>query len=318
MPLPPTKLFIDADPGIGDALAITAALLDPEIDLIGLSGTAGQFDGDTSTANIQSILALLDPPKWPRLGQGSGEVPVPPMDGYPLPQSLHGESGLGDFAGYDAEPADRIDAAKLLIDLVRDNVGEITLLCLGPLTNLHRAMQLHPELPMQLREIIVLGGWVTGGGDVTPAADFNFYADPEAAHALLEARATVTLVPLDVCRGTTMTLDQLDRLPLDPHTRVGRLLEQMLPFWFRAHHQQLGRESIRLDELVALAIIRHRRLFDTERFVAAIERQGELTRGMIVLDRRGTTSDQPNVDVATHLDAQGIRDYLVSLLKHFA
>ena len=251
----------------------------------------------------------------PRLGQGGGGVPVPPMDGYPPPALLHGESGLGDFAGYDAEPADRIDAAKLLIDLVRDNPGDITLLCLGPLTNLHRAMQLHPELPRQLREIVALGGWVTGGGDITPAADFNVFADPEAAQALLDARATTTLIPLDVCRGTTMTLDQLDRLPLESHTRLGRLFDQMLPFWFRAHHEQLGRESIRLDELVALAAIRHRRLFDTERFSAAIETSGDLTRGMVVFDRRSTAPEQPNVDVATHLDSQGVRDYLMSLVK---
>ena len=315
MTTPTTKLFIDADPGIGDALAITAALLDPEIDLIGLSGTAGRFDGDTSTANLQSILALLDPPKWPRLGQGVGDCPVPPMDGYPDAKLLNGQSGLGDFAGYDAEPADRIDAAKLLNDLAGEHPGDIVLLCLGPLTNLHRAMRLNPNLPSQLREIVILGGWVSGGGDISPAADFNFFADPESAKAVLAAKATTTLVPLDVCRGTTMTLDQLDRLPIDSHTRLGRLLDQLLPYWFRAHHEQLGRESIRLDELVALAMVRHRRLFDTERLVADVETQGDLTRGMVVFDRRDGSIEQPNVDVATHLDSQGVRDYFMSLLK---
>ena len=240
------------------------------------------------------------------------------MEGFPDATALNGQSGLGDFEGYDVDTADRIDSAKLLIDLARDAPGQITVLTLGPLTNVHRALQLHPELPSQLREIIVLGSWITGGGDVTPAADFNMFADPAAARAVLQAPATTTLVPLDVCRGTTMTLDQLDRLPIDPHTRLGRLLDQLLPFWFRAHHQQLGRESIRLDELVALSLVRHRRLFETERVAADVETAGELTRGMVVFDRRRDIPDQPNVDLATQLDSQGVRDYFVGLLNTVA
>ena len=310
-----TKLFIDADPGIGDALAITGALLDPEIDLVGLSGACGRFDAETSTTNLQSILALLDPPKWPRLGQGPTDRDLVLIDGYPDARLMHGESGLGDFAGYDVEQADRIDAAKLLVDLVRDQPGQITYLALGPLTNLQHAIQLHPPLLSQLGEIIVLGGWVSGGGDATAAADFNMYADPAAAKAVLGAKATISLVPLDICRGTTMTLDQLDRLPVESHTRVGQLLEQLLPFWFRSHHEQLGRESVRLDELVALAMVRNRRLFETERLLADVETEGDLTRGMVVFDRRSTIAEQPNVDVAMHVDSQGVRDYLVQLLK---
>ena len=313
--MPASKLFIDADAGIGTALAVTAALLDDELDVVGLSGVAGRFDADTATTNLQSILALLDPPKWPRLGQGTGEACVPSLDGFPDATALHGPVGLGEFEGYDVEPADRIEAAKLLIDLVRQDPNEITLLTLGPLTNVHHAMQLYPELLSQLREIVVLGGWVTGGGDATPAADLNIYADAEAARAVLTAAATTILVPLDVCRGTTMTLDQLDRLPLEEHTRLGRLLGQLLPYWFRAHHEHLGRESIRLDELVALAVVRHPEFFETQRLVADVETQGQLTRGMVVFDRRPGCDDQPNLEVAMKLDSQSVRQYLVSLLQ---
>lgn len=311
----PRPLFVDADPGIGDALAVTAALLDPELDLIGLAGTAGQFDAETATTNLQSVLALLDPPKWPRLGQGPADRFAPPVDGYPDAKLIHGESGLGDFAGYDVEPADRIDAAKLLIELVRDHPDEVTYLSLGPLSTLHRAIQLHPPLVSQIGEIVILGGWLAGGGDATAAADFNMFADPAAAHAVLASPATITLVPLDVCRRVTLTLDQYDRLPIDPHTRLGQLLEKLLPFLFRSHHEQLGQESIRLDELVALAAVAQRRLFETDRMVADVETDGLLTRGMVVFDRRGLSDRQPNVDVAVDVDAQGVRDYLMGLLR---
>ena len=111
-------VIIDADPGIGDAIAVASAILDPEIDLIGLTGVAGRVTAEQATRNLQSVVALLDPPKWPRLAEGTGERPLLPHHSGTFAHDLDGPNGLGNFAPYDVDTADRTEADKLLVDLV--------------------------------------------------------------------------------------------------------------------------------------------------------------------------------------------------------
>lgn len=308
-------LIIDADPGIGDAIAIATALLDPEIDLIGLTATAGRVTADQSMRNLQSIVALLDPPKWPRLGQGEGERPPLPMDSGLFAYELDGHSGFGDFEPYDVQTADRVEADKLIVDLVNAAPNEVTLLTLGPLTNVQRAIGRDPELLGKLRELVCLGGSVAVGGDVTPAAEFNFFADPDAARSVIRQPATSTIVPLDVVCRVQFTLDQFDRLKLDPHRRRGQLIHKLLPYFFRAHHEKLGRESICLGELAALAAVTSPRFFERERTRVDVETVGQLTRGMTVFDRRGVAHYGTNIDVLTEVDAQGVIDRFASIMR---
>ena len=308
-----TKLIIDADPGIGDALAVTAALLDPEVDLIALTGVAGRVSGQQATRNLQAVVALLDPPKWPRIGRGEGGPAITPADDRPDPVLLNGEGGLGEFQAYDAEPADRTESDKLLADLVRANPNEVTLLTLGPLTNLHRATGRDPQFLELVGEVVCLGGAVACGGDVTAAAEFNIFADAEAARHVLRSRSTVTMLPLDVSDGVTLTLDQFDRLNADPNTRLGRLLGLLLPYYFRAHHQYLGQESVCVGELAALAAVTARRLFSRERMRVDVETSGELTAGATVFDRRGVAHHETNVDVFDEADTQGVIDHFARL-----
>lgn len=311
----PTKLIIDADPGIGDALAVTAALLDPDIDLIGLTGVAGRVSGERATRNLQAVVALLDPPKWPRLGLGVGEKVVAPSDGGWNPEVLNGAGGLGDFQAYDAEPADRIESDKLLCDLVRANPHEVTLLTLGPLTNLHRATGRDPQFFELLGELVCLTGSVSHGGDVTAAAEFNAFADPEAARHVLRSRTTISMLPLDVVESVHLTLDQSQRICPDENTRLGRLLSLLLPFYFRSHRQHLGREVICVGELAALAAVTARRFFERDRMRVDVETSGELTTGMTVFDRRGVAHHETNVDVLSEVDSQGVVDHFARLAR---
>src|SRR5690606_19888177 len=129
------------------------------------------------------------------------------------------------------------------------------------LTNVELALERHPELLMELAEIVVQGGSVAAGGDVTATAEFNVYSAPEAARSVLNSPAAKTLVPLDATQKVTLTYGDYGRLKFDGGTRVGRLLEQTLPFAFRAHHEHLGMEGIAIPEVVALVSILHPRLF---------------------------------------------------------
>ncbi|MBX3438515.1 MAG: nucleoside hydrolase [Planctomycetaceae bacterium] len=306
----PRKLIIDADPGIGDALAIALALFDPEFDVIGLTPVAGCTSGENASLNLHALVGLLDPPKWPRIGWTEGPPCVSLHMGGPDCQVLNGRSGLGDFESPVAEPHQKHESAKLLIDLVRTYPHEVTLLTLGPLTNLELAQERYPDLLSELHALVILGGATRHGGDVTAAAEFNIFSAPEAARAILNFPATKTLVPLEVTAAVVLTFAQYGRLAIDSYSPLGRLLEQTLPFALRAYHEHLGMEGFPLAEVVALTAAGLPHYFQRQAMAVDVETHGELTRGMTVADRRRRPLTTSNTDVLTEVDPQRVLDYL--------
>ncbi len=312
------KVIIDTDSGIGDAVALAVALLDPNLDVLGVTATPGCVSGPAAFRNVQAVVEHLDPPKWPRFGFADGQAAISGIDFGPTDVSmteLHGPSGLGDWEFRMADLHHRHESAKLMIDIVRSEPNEVTLLCLGPLTNLELASERFPGFFDLVHGVVFAGGTVRAGGDVTAAAEFNVFADPVAARHVLTSPASKTLVPLDVSRKFLLTLDQFDRLKARAKEEVCTLLERLLPFAFRAHHQHLGIEGVALTELVALASVSRPRLFEREPMAVDVETNGELTRGMTVFDRRGIPRWQSNIDVITDADIQGVADYLVDVLS---
>jgi inosine-uridine nucleoside N-ribohydrolase len=315
------KLIIDADPGIGDAVAIALAILDPEIDLLALTATAGVVSGQDATRNSQALVEALDPPKLPRVGGSSLARAHVDRDFAATAisyEALNGPRGLGDWQFRTADLHNRHESAKLIADVVRTYPNEVTLLTLGPLTNVELACERMPDLLSRIKGLVVLGGSVEVGGDVTAVAEFNVYANAEAARTILRSPATKTLVPLDVSNRVVLTFEQFDRLPTDRESPVGRLLGELIPYALRAHHQHLGVEGVRLNEVTALATISHPQLFETRPMAIDVETKGELTRGMTVFDRRGTRNWQTNIDVVRNVDTQGVLDYLARILQRAA
>jgi inosine-uridine nucleoside N-ribohydrolase len=311
----PQKLIIDTDPGIGDALALTLALLDPEVDLVGITPTAGCVGGHEASHNVQAIVGWLDPPKWPRMGWAEGPPTTSPASGRPNPLILNGRTGLGDFESPVAEPHQRHESAKLLIDLVRTYPHELTLLTLGPLTNLELAQERHPPLLSELKGLVVLGGAMTHCGDATATAEFNIYSDPEAARSILTSPVSKTIVPLDVTAPAVLSYSQFDRLSVENHSQLARLLEQTLPFAFRAYHEHLGIEGFPMAEVVALAAVTSPQMFQRKSLAVDVETHGELTRGTTVFDRRRHSPPPPNADVLTEVDPQSVFDFLGRSLR---
>jgi len=312
----PRKLIIDVDPGIGDALAIVTALLDPELDVTALTAVAGRVTARDATRNLQAVVEQLDPPKWPRIGAASqrhSNREMLPGDDLKDLELVNGPTGLGDWEFPVAELHHRHESAKLMTDQVKAEPNTLTVLTLGPLTNVAAASERQPEFLDQVVRLVCLGGSVSAGGDITPAAEFNVFIDPESAHAVLLSPATKTLVPLDVSRRVVLTLETLKRLP-SQHTRAGGFLQQLLSYSFRAHHQYLGVEGIPLPEIVALAAISRPQLFRTEMMTIDVEVRGHLTQGMTVFDRRPSRVRTANIEVVTDVDAQGVLDYLVECL----
>lgn len=318
----PQKLIIDADPGIGDALAIAIALLDPELDVIALTAVGGCVSSVQAGRNLQSVVEALDPAKWPRIGvadsgQRMQEAEVSCADS-PAWQhgqrSLNGPEGLGDWKPSIADLHHPKDAAKLMTELARQHPQEVMLLTLGPLTNLALACDRDADFLGRLQGVVSLAGAVTAPGNITPAAEFNVRHHPEAARLVLRFPATKTLVPLDVSQKAVLTFEQFHRFNLTDETRCGHLLRQLIPYSLRAHHQHLGVEGIWLPELTALASITRPQLFQRVAMAVDVETEGQLSRGMTVFDRRAKPAWRHNLDVLHEVDAQGVLDYLTSIV----
>jgi inosine-uridine nucleoside N-ribohydrolase len=306
--------MIDLDPGIGDAVAAVLAMLDPEIDLLALTATAGCVTAKVATRNLHGILAQVDPPKWPRIGAAE-MVPAArrPLLSKEL-EELNGPTGLGDLEIVAPELHHRHESSKLMIDIVRSNPYQVTLLTLGPLTNVAAACERQPDFLSQLGGLVCLGGTVSSPGDATPVAETNIYLDPEAARTVLGSPEVKTLVPLDATNAAVITFENFNRISVG-QSRGALFLQQLLPFYFRAHHQFLGMEGIRLREVVALAHVARPSLFRIQPLEVDVEIRGELTRGMTVFDRRTPSSGKTNASVLAEVDSQGVLDYMTALLR---
>lgn len=313
------KLAIDADPGIGDALAISLSLYDPAFEVLCLTAVAGRVSGTQATRNILAILAHLDPPRWPRLGFSEDPAPPPPDNLLgPTSEQLNGLTGIGELPIPDAVRHQHHDSAKVLIEAVKAHPYEVTVLTLGPLTNIARAQEMYPHFLEQVKEIVCLGGSVAVGGDVTAAAEFNMHADPESAQKVLSSPVTRTMVPLDASRKVVLSFEQYDRLRFNRLTRLGRFLDQTIPFALRSHRQYLGHEGITLDDVVALAAVLESRWFSRETYALDVELSGEITRGATVFDRRYEARWRANVDVIMDVDPQGVLDFVTGSLSRIA
>jgi inosine-uridine nucleoside N-ribohydrolase len=311
------KLVIDVDPGIGDAFAAVLALLDPDLDVLALTATAGAVSGAVATRNLHAVVAQVDPPKWPRIGaaraSAAWDAPMRVAHGSLL-DVLHGPTGLGDMEVVVPELHHQHESSKVLIDMVKDNPHQVTLLTLGPLSNVVAACERAPDFLHLLGGLVCLGGSISAGGDITAAAETNMYLNPEAARTVLAAPEAKTLVPLDVTGKVNLTYEQFQHMAA-AEVPAAAFLRQLLPFSFRAHHQHLGIEGIWLREVVALALVSRPHLVRLQPMPVDGETQGELTRGMTVFERRRERQTRASVNVAVEVDAQGVIDYATQVLR---
>jgi inosine-uridine nucleoside N-ribohydrolase len=311
------KIVIDLDPGVGDAFAAVLALADPNLDVLGLTATPGCMSGSVATRNLHAVVGQLDPPKWPRIGASQAPALLSERarehHGRMLDAS-YGPTGLGDLEVVVPELHHRHESSKVLIDLVRANPHQITLLTLGPLGNLVTACERAPDFLELLGGLVCLGGAVAEGGDITAVAETNIFLNPEAARVVLAGPEAKSLIPLDVTNRVILTYEQFQRIA-DAPSPAAAFLRKLLPFSFRAHHQFLGVEGIWLREVVALAAVARPQLFDFKPLPVDVETHGELTRGMTVFDRRREYAGKASTAVALDCDTQGIIDYVTQLLQ---
>lgn len=305
------KVIIDGDPGIDDAIALTMALFDPRLEIVALTATGGSVPVEQTNKNLQAVVERLDPPRLPRLGCGSPAESGSPADA----RHIHGADGLGNLNLPVPELHHQHRAEKIIHDEIRSAPEDVTILTLGPLTNIALAFRRDPTLAAQVGQIVIFGGSVDGIGDVTPAAEFNMYCDPIAAREIFRLPITKTLVPLDAARQVSFSLDLLEKLPPES-TRAGELLGRLLPYFFRSHRQQLGLEVIHLRAPIALLALTDPDLFETTSLAGDVEVSGDLTAGATIFDRRGQPQWRDNMEVVTSLNADGVTTRILDLLRN--
>jgi inosine-uridine nucleoside N-ribohydrolase len=304
------KVIIDCDPGIDDAVALVMALFDPRLDVVAVTSCSGTVESQRSTQNILGLLEKLDPPRHPRVAAGSDPDDAPVSDG----RFLHGEDGLGNL-GLDLVNRTHIMMSeKLIADRLRADPGDVTILCLGPLTGIARAFQRDPSIIEAVDKIIMVGGSTDCIGDVTAAAEFNMHFDPSSAAAVFRSATTKSLIPLEVTNQVTFDLNLLGILPAK-HSRAGALLHSMLPHLFRTLRQHRAQESIVLQAVIGVVYLLEPSMFGSDQFSVDIEELGELTRGATIVDRRPYASSRRDLEIVTRVDVDAVRDCVYNGLK---
>jgi len=308
------KVIIDCDPGIDDALALSLALFDQRLEVIAITACAGTVDADQATQNIRAIVERLDPPRIPRIGSAlDPELGAAVSNG----TLLHGDDGLGNTKWEPVLRQHTVPSDKLISDCLRTYPGEVTILCTGPLTGLAKAISRDPAIIPLFDRVIMTGGSITGTGDVTPAAEFNMHLDAHAARAVFQSATTKSLIPFEICDKLKFGWDLIDRLP-PKQSKIGGLLHEILPHFFRTTRQLLGHETLALQAILPLLLIVEPTLFEFEEMAGDIEVSGELTNGATVFDRRIPRTWRTNMEVAIGLDVEAARNEFYRMLKFAA
>jgi purine nucleosidase len=306
------KIIIDTDPGQDDAVAILLALSSPQqLDLVGITAVAGNVPLALTARNARIICELA----------GRADIPVFAGCSAPLSRPLvtaehvHGKTGLDGIALPDpVMPLQDAHAVDFIIETLRhEAAGSVTLCPLGPLTNIATAMQKAPDIIPRIAEIVLMGGAYFAVGNITPAAEFNIYVDPEAAEIVFKSGVPLVVMPLDVTHKALTTQPRVDAFRA-LGTPVGHAVAAWTDFFERFDMAKYGSQGAPLHDPTVIAYLLEPGLFSGRHINVEIETQSELTRGMTVADWWGVTDRAPNATFVGDLDADGFYSLLTNRL----
>ena len=305
------KIIIDTDPGQDDAVAILLALASPELDVLGIVAVAGNVPLSLTEVNARRIVELAD----------RTNVPVHAGAVRPLTRRLvtaehvHGKTGL-DGADLPAPsmPLHPQYGVDFMVDtLLASAPGEITLCTLGPLTDVAMALNRAPEIAPRIREIVMMGGAYFEVGNITPAAEFNVYVDPEAAAVVMQSGVPITMLPLDVTHRALATPERLARIR-GLGNKAGAVVAGLLGFSERFDVAKYGAIGAPLHDPNVIAWLLKPELYTGRHINVAVETSSALTLGMTVADYWRVTKREANVNYLRDVDAVGFFDLLTERL----
>lgn len=297
------KIIIDTDPGVDDTIAITTALRSPEVEIIGLTSVFGNAEGSVTAQNALRLVEL----------EGNDHIPVARGSDIPLIAPLemlgtwvHGEDGMGNTnpPPPKGKPIDQ-SAAEFIVSMVRKFPGEITLVPVGPLTNIALALYLDPRITEFVKEVVIMGGTVSIPGNISPVAEANIWHDAHAADIVMAADWPVTLVGLDVTQKTLITPNFQQELFKAGNPAVN-LIQKILPCYQNYFCDFQGLEgAIFTHDPSAISYVINPELFNTQRAPVYVETLGRCA-GQTVADWKRQWGERPNVNICMDVNSEGV------------
>ena len=308
----PRRIIIDTDPGQDDAVAILLALASPEeLDVLGVVAVAGNVGLHHNASNARKVVEL------------SGRTDVPVYAGCARPmrrhlvtaEHVHGETGLNgpDLPEPEMPLQDQHGVDFIIDTLMNAEPKTITLCTLGPLTNIAMALVKQPAIAERIQEIVMMGGAYFEVGNITPAAEFNIYVDPEAADVVMRCGAPITILPLDVTHMIQSTPARLDAIKA-LNSKTGDAVHAMLTFSETFDLQKYGWEGAPLHDPTVIAYLLKPELFEGRHCNVTIETASELTMGMTVVDFWHVSGRSYNANYLRSGDAEGFYALLMERL----
>lgn len=308
-----TKIILDVDPGHDDALAMLIAAAAPELEVKAVTVVAGNQTLDKTLANALKVFTIA----------GITNIPVAAGVGKPLIRDqitaphVHGETGLD---GPDLpEPSiapHPLHAVDLIIKTLLEDPGKITLVPVGPLTNIAVAMLKEPAIKDKIERIVLMGG-SSVEGNITPAAEFNIFVDPEAARVVFRSGVPITMVGLDVTHKAIVTSEDSRRVRA-MGGQVARVVSEFMDFYAQFHKKVYGIDGSHMHDPVAVAEVIRPGLVKTKKMFVDVDCSGGICYGRTVCDVWGVTGRAPNVDVGLDLDLDAFREIMFRGLQAYA
>jgi purine nucleosidase len=296
--MPLKRIIIDTDPGVDDALTFLLALASPEIKFEALTTTQGNVTIDKATRNALSVLELAH----------ASHIPVAAGSMFPLIQplrasaSVHGQSGIGNsqLPEPHAKPVPQ-HAVDYLIERVLAEPNEISIFPIAPLTNIAMAIRKEPRFGKAVKELVIMGGAIQEGGNMSPLAEFNIFVDPHAAHIVFHSGIPITLIPLDVTHKCLLKQEHVDRL-MKINSPVSRFIRDALEVYLKFSHEH-GFAGSALHDPLTLATILAPELLTLKEYYVDVDISGGVSMGKTFADIFNVSKKPVNMKVA--MDVRG-------------
>jgi inosine-uridine nucleoside N-ribohydrolase len=304
------KVLIDCDPGHDDMIALMLACASDKLEVLGVTTVAGNQEGEKTFNNTLKILTLID----------RKDVPVARGFDKPILRELvtapeiHGVSGLdgADLPIPEVRPSN-LHAVDFIINTLLESDEKLYLIPTGPLTNIGVALLREPRIKEKIERIVLMGGAVFDS-NITPAAEFNIYVDPEAAKIVFESGLPLTMVGLNVTNKALFSFEDIERLE-KLNGRVSKVVASLLRFFARANYEIFGFKGAPLHDALAVSYLIDETVLSTKFLHVDIETRGDFTRGQTVVDVYGVTKKVLNAEVALGLDVDKFKDFIFRAIK---
>ncbi len=311
----PLPIIIDTDPGQDDAVAILLALASPEFEVLGITAVAGNVPLALTEINARKICELAGKPETKVFAGAIRPLQRPLVTA----EHVHGRTGLdGPVLADPTMPLQKQHAVDFIIEtLMAREAGTVTLCVLGPMTNIALALIREPRIASRINRIVAMGGGFFEGGNVTPAAEFNIYVDPQAARMVFDADIPITLFPLDCTHQALTSAARIEKFRVMKN-KCGPAVAALLDFFERFDEKKYGTDGGPLHDPCVMAWLLKPELFQSRDVNVAIECESELTMGMTVVDWWKVTERKPNATVCRSVDAEGLFDLLAERIARLA